>query len=100
MKKFYTETPNGIALAVKIIPNARKSEVVSVKEEELNLRIAAIPADGRANKELIRFLSKTLKIPKSRISILSGEKSRHKKLLLEIAEPLEHFLIALSKFFS
>ena len=83
MKKFYTETPNGIVLAVKVIPNAGKSEVVSVKEGELSLRIAGLPEDGRANKELIRFLSKTLKISKSRISILSGEKSRHKKLLLE-----------------
>jgi uncharacterized protein (TIGR00251 family) len=44
----------------------------------LKIRLKAPPVDGEANAELIRFLSKHFKIPKSRISIIRGETSKKK----------------------
>jgi uncharacterized protein len=46
------------------------------------VRLNAVPEKGEANEELISFLAKTWKIPKSSISIHSGETSRHKKILI------------------
>jgi len=70
----------GIVVEVHVIPKASSSEIVGWEGDTLKIRIAAVPDKGKANKELIRFLAKKLKIAKSQISLLKGEKSRHKKL--------------------
>lgn len=72
-----------LILFIKVIPKSRKSEIVGWENEELKIRIAAPPDKGQANEELIRFLAKSLGIGKSRVKLLSGDTSRHKKILLE-----------------
>jgi hypothetical protein len=47
------------------------------------VRLAAAPVDGAANDELIAILSSTLDIPKRRISVISGERARDKRVLIE-----------------
>jgi len=68
---------------VHIIPNAKKSEVFGEQEDlfggkTLRVKVAAPPIEGKANKELINILSEHFKVPKNKISILSGHKSRNK----------------------
>ncbi len=70
-------------LYVKITPNAKSNSIVGFQEEVLKIKIQAIPDKGKANSELINFLSKELSIPKKHITILSGHTSRLKKLSLE-----------------
>lgn len=48
--------------------------------EELEVRIAAAPAEGAANDALIRLLAGALGVPKSRLSIAAGQTSRHKRI--------------------
>ena len=76
---------NIIKLTVFIQPNSKKTEIIDYKPEEniLRLRVKAPALEGKANKELIDFLSHTLKIKKTDINIKLGEKS--KKKLLEIS---------------
>ena len=50
--------------------------------DRLKVRIAAPPVDGSANLEVTRFFSKLLKIPKSAISIIRGQTSQNKEVLL------------------
>jgi len=66
-------------LRVLVKPNAKKNELLLFDKEKLycEVRIAAVPDKGRANKELIRFLSKELGI---RAEIVKGHKSREKLL--------------------
>ena len=45
---------------------------------ELRVRVAAPPADGRANRELCRFLAETLGVPRREVTIVAGEGGRHK----------------------
>lgn len=71
-------------LSVKISPNAKRSEIVGLKDGVLKIKIAAPAVDGKANAELVRFLAETLKVPKSRIVILKGETSRNK--LVEVPD--------------
>ncbi len=52
------------------------------ENEELKVRLNAVPEKGKANEELIAFLAKTWKLPKSSLSIQSGLTSRHKKVLV------------------
>jgi uncharacterized protein len=71
-----------LLLRVKIIPGAKMNHIDTVKNKELVIKIKAIPEKGKANKELIRYLSKELKTAKSEIIIISGTASRHKYLSL------------------
>jgi uncharacterized protein (TIGR00251 family) len=78
-----TNAKHGAAITVKVLPRAKKTELVGVMDDgTLKIRLAAPPVDGAANKELIEFLAETLGIPKSQIDILAGESSERKLLSL------------------
>ena len=64
-------------------PRASKTEIVGFHGDAIKIRIKAPPVDGEANTELIRFLSRTLKIPKSFIRIATGNSSRRKHVAFE-----------------
>jgi uncharacterized protein (TIGR00251 family) len=65
---------------IRVIPRAGRSEIAGMRDGALLVRLAAAPVDGAANQELIDVLSRALKIPKRSIEIVSGERSRSKRL--------------------
>jgi uncharacterized protein (TIGR00251 family) len=67
-----------LTFAVHVQPGARKSSVVGFHDGVLRIKIAAPPVDGKANRELIDFMSRILGLRKSNISIEKGETSKHK----------------------
>lgn len=69
-------------LNFKVIPGASTTEFSDLKAEVIRVRVSAPPEKGKANKELIRFLAKSLGIPKANIVLLSGETSRKKRMLV------------------
>jgi hypothetical protein len=76
-------TPEGLVVSLRIIPNSSKNDIV-VENEFIKVKVTAQPVENKANKALIEFLSKFLKIPKSRIEILRGDTSKDKVLLFKI----------------
>jgi uncharacterized protein (TIGR00251 family) len=72
-----------VTIAVKIIPGARRNEVVGWETGEWRIRVTAPPVEGKANKALMEFLVDVLGIAKNRIRLLKGEKSRHKVISIE-----------------
>lgn len=74
-------------LNVKIIPGSQRSEFVGWEGDALKIRIQGVPEKGKANQALIAFLSKQLKVPKMRISIISGERGRHKRIQFDAISP-------------
>ena len=74
---------NSNRLAVKVTPNAGRNEITGFKDGVLQVRIAAPPEKGKANWELIDFLSKTLGIRKSSILIVKGQTGRNKVIIIE-----------------
>lgn len=77
-------TPEGIVIAVKVIPKAGRNAILGWENDELKIRVAAQPEKGAANEELLAFLSKQIGISKSRIKLISGATSRHKRLCVDI----------------
>lgn len=75
-------TPEGVVIPVKVIPKASRNEILGWENGELKIRVAAQPDKGCANEELLAFLAKELRIAKSRIKLLSGATSRHKRICL------------------
>jgi uncharacterized protein len=75
--------PMPTTLNVRVIPNARRNEIASLAQGEVRLKIQAPAQDGKANAEMIRFLSVLIDCPKSEIAIKRGEKSRKKIVEVE-----------------
>ena len=84
-------TPEGINLPIKVVPKCNRTEIVAWENGELKIRLAAIPEKGEANQELIRFLAKFFKLPKSSFVITHGETSRHK--IVQVATTLDKMLV-------
>lgn len=85
------ETEKGLYLQVKIIPNSSKNKIIGKENKRLKIKINAAPDKGKANKELINFLAKTLIISKSNISIAYGALLTLKTLLFKDIS-IEEFL--------
>jgi uncharacterized protein (TIGR00251 family) len=69
-----------VVLDVRVIPRASKSQIAGTRGGALLIRLNAPPLDGAANDELIRLLADTLDIPKRDIAVISGERSRSKRV--------------------
>ena len=73
-------------LSVYIQPGAKKTEISGEHDGKLKIRVCAPPVEGAANEALVKFISKTLGTSKSKVRIISGEKSRHKTLQIDMDE--------------
>lgn len=83
-------------LRVRATPNARKSEIIGWEDDPqagriLRIRVAAPPAEGRANAELRDFLAKTLHLSKSKVMLEKGSSSRFKSFEIPDGTSLENF---------
>lgn len=72
----------GLRLRIFLQPKASKDQIVGLHDNELKITITAPPIDGQANAHLLKFLSKTFKVPKSSILIEKGELNRHKQIFI------------------
>lgn len=63
-----------------MVPRAGRSGIAGVRDGALLVRLAAAPVDGAANAELIEVLAKALDLPKRSIQIVSGDRSRSKRV--------------------
>ena len=70
----------GSDLNVRVVPRAGRTSVAGVRGGSLLIRLAAAPVDGAANEALIAFLAELLERPKRDITIVSGHKSRDKRI--------------------
>ena len=69
-----------VIFAVRVQPHASKDEIVGEIAGAIKIRLQAPAQEGRANEALIEFLAELLKTPKGAVRILSGERSRIKRL--------------------
>ncbi|MDO8568003.1 MAG: DUF167 domain-containing protein [Dehalococcoidales bacterium] len=69
-------------ISVQVRPGAPKNEVTAFAGGVWQIKVAAPPVEGRANRELVAFLSDRLGVAKSAISIVIGLTSRRKILVI------------------
>jgi len=77
------DAPPVSRIVVHVVPRARTTEVAGAYGDAIRVRVAAPPADGAANAELLRFLAERLDVPKGAVRIVSGALGRRK--VIEIA---------------
>jgi len=73
----------GIAFAVKVHPGAKRNAITGEAGDALKLSVTAPPVDGKANDACLEFFAKLLKVPRSSVTIASGETSRNKVMRVE-----------------
>jgi len=72
------ESDQAVAFAVRVHPRAKKNAITGVVGDALKLSLTAPPVDGRANEACVEFFAKLLKVPRSSVTIASGQSSRNK----------------------
>lgn len=68
---------------MQVVPRARVTEVVGRHGDAVRIRVAAPPVNGAANDALVRFIARRLEVPRSAVSIASGDASRRKTVIVE-----------------
>jgi uncharacterized protein (TIGR00251 family) len=71
-------TAKGVSFSVKVHPRARKNAITGTVGDALKLALTAPPVEGKANQAVIEFFADLFQIPRSSVTIASGETSRNK----------------------
>jgi uncharacterized protein (TIGR00251 family) len=70
---------SGSALAVRVAPRASRNRIAEVLSDgTVKIQLTAAPVEAEANKQLVEFLAKILKVPKSNLEIVAGATGRNK----------------------
>ena len=74
---------NEAQISLRVYPNASRNEIVGFTEGVLWVRVSAPPIKGKANKELITFLSRFLGVSKDSVNIIKGHTTRNKVVAID-----------------
>ena len=69
-------------IKIKVKPNSRSNEIKELAQDYYEVKVSASPEKGKANQRVIELIAKHFKVPKSKISIVSGE--LYKEKIIEI----------------
>jgi len=83
---FLRATGDGVVIALHVQPRASRNGLAGEVEGELKLRLTSPPVEGAANELCRKYFAKLLGVARSRLELVSGEKSRHKQLLVRGGE--------------
>jgi uncharacterized protein len=73
---------DGVVVSVRVVPGARATEIAFVSAGMLRIRVAAPAVGGKANEALLAFLARQLGVRARDLVLLSGERSRMKRVLV------------------
>jgi uncharacterized protein (TIGR00251 family) len=77
------EVPGGVELSVFCQPKAARSALIGMHGGALKAKVKAPPVEGRANQALLDLLAGALGVPRGRLTLVSGEQSRNKRVRVE-----------------
>jgi uncharacterized protein len=81
---------DGVTITFRVIPNASRNGVAFDEERgRLVVRLSAVPVEGKANAELVRYLGKLVGVPRSLLTIIKGKSSREKVVLINGSNVVE-----------
>lgn len=78
-----TSTRSGVSFTIKVHPRAKKNALTGTIGEAYKLSLTAPALEGRANQACIEFFAELFKVPRSSVTIASGERSRNKVIRVD-----------------
>ncbi|ART82052.1 YggU family protein [Oceanisphaera profunda] len=70
-------------LRIYLQPKASRDQFLGRHGDALKIAITAAPVDGKANAHLLKWLAKQCRVTQSQVQLLSGDSSRHKRVVIE-----------------
>ncbi|QDT31263.1 DUF167 domain-containing protein [Thalassoglobus polymorphus] len=93
-----THENDALLLPIQALPGSRRNGIIGEHDGHLKVAVTQVPEKGKANKAIIKLLSKELQLSKSQLMIVSGETNSRKKLRItgisseQLLERLKKFL--------
>ncbi|GAB4335474.1 MAG: DUF167 domain-containing protein [Desulfobulbaceae bacterium] len=87
MEFLHIQPDGAVLLRLFVQPRASRNELAGLHDNALKLRLTTPPVEGRANKAVVAYLAKLLRLPKSSLEIRTGLQSRHKEILIRDCDP-------------
>ena len=78
-----SDSSTGAVLRIRVVPRAGRSALAGVRDGALLIRVAAAPVRGVANDALTEVLASVLDLPRRRIQLVSGGRTRLKRVRIE-----------------
>jgi uncharacterized protein (TIGR00251 family) len=75
--------PGGVRLQLHVQPGASRTGIAGLHGGALKVRIAAPPAEGRANRVLLEYLARVLGVAVARVSLVKGQSGRRKAVIVQ-----------------
>lgn len=75
--------PGGVQLQLHVQPGASRTGIAGLHGDALKIRVAAPPADGRANRELLGYLADLFGVARARVAVVKGESGRRKTVIVQ-----------------
>jgi uncharacterized protein (TIGR00251 family) len=72
-----------VILDLHVQPGAKRSEFAGEHGGRMKVRLAAPAVEGKANEALVEFLAAYFGLPKRNVRIISGLRSRQKRVIVE-----------------
>jgi uncharacterized protein (TIGR00251 family) len=72
------EGQNAVSFRVRVRPGSSRDAMGEVLEGALKVRLTAPPVEGAANASLVKLLARALRVPRSAVTIVRGERSKNK----------------------
>lgn len=72
----------GLLLSIRLTPRAARDGIDGVVADRVHARVRAVPEDGRANKALVELVAEEIGVPKSTVTVASGQTARLKTVLV------------------
>ncbi len=89
---WFEKEDGSVLFSIRAVPNSSKNSFEGIYDNALKVKIKAPAVEGAANKELVKFFSKTFKVPKSSVVFVGGETSKQKRLRVPYNERIEKFI--------
>lgn len=80
---WYKQENDTVIIHVYVQPGAKRTEISGLHGDELKIRLASPPIDGRANDMLIKYIAVLFNVPLRQVELKRGDKSRHKKIAIQ-----------------
>ena len=74
----FSANGNSVTFWLRIKPRSRRQRLLRNSSGELSLELTAPPVEGKANEAAVDFLAESLGVPRSRVEIVTGARSRRK----------------------
>jgi len=77
----------GVLVDIRLSPNASANRIGAIEKagdgkERLKILVTAVPEKGKANKALLKFLARTLRLPQRDMELAAGQTDRNKTVLI------------------